>query len=43
MIINPKSTSILMKNQNNDESNYFQLSFSNLNNQSRNINTDLQN
>ena len=43
MIINPKSASILMKNQNNDESNYFQLSFSNLNNQSRNINNDLQN
>lgn len=41
MLLNQKTSSIIMKNPNPNEYNYFQLSYPSINNQSRNLNNNL--
>ena len=41
MLLNQKTSSIIMKNSNPNEYNYFQLSYPSINNQSRNLNNNL--
>lgn len=41
MLLNQKTSSIIMKNLNPNEYNYFQLSYPSINNQSRNLNNNL--
>ena len=41
MLLNQKTSSIIMKNSNPNEYNYFQLSYPSINNQSRNLNNKL--
>lgn len=41
MLLNQKTSSIIMKNSNPSEYNYFQLSYPSINNQSRNLNNNL--
>ena len=42
MLLNQKTSSIIMKNSNPNEYNYFQLSYPSINNQSRNLNNNIE-
>ena len=42
MLLNQKTSPIIMKNSNPNENNYFQLSYPSINNQSRNLNNNLE-